>query len=234
MTKHMTSLELLAKFGNTFPKLAKIAQPNFPEQGKSAQRGRVWATRVLTLMLCRLLDQTLEQLECLINLYYDALEASKSRKNVEVQEELRIYVLPHDVEQVHLFKTTSIWGKDVRLRQILSRKRVKEIRNQSDTMIKSFGPSMSHSDTMKKSIGESFRHDDKSFGPSASYSDMMLKSFGPSANTMKNSIGESFRHDDKVLRVISELFRHDVKIIRAIGESFRHDDKGHRRVIPTR
>ncbi|KAL4325942.1 hypothetical protein GQ457_11G026960 [Hibiscus cannabinus] len=36
-----TRINKRAKFGNSFPKTSKIAQPQFPEQGKSAQEARV-------------------------------------------------------------------------------------------------------------------------------------------------------------------------------------------------
>ncbi|KAL4317791.1 hypothetical protein GQ457_18G001060 [Hibiscus cannabinus] len=52
-----------------------------------------------------------KNLECLINLYYEALDASKSGKKVEVQEELRAAVFPHYMERDHSFKSTSILGK---------------------------------------------------------------------------------------------------------------------------
>ncbi|GMI94841.1 hypothetical protein like AT2G19930 [Hibiscus trionum] len=53
-----------------------------------------------------------KNLERLINLYYEALDASKSGKKVEVQEELRVAVFPHYMERDNnSFKSTSILGK---------------------------------------------------------------------------------------------------------------------------
>ncbi|XP_039018521.1 probable RNA-dependent RNA polymerase 5 [Hibiscus syriacus] len=52
-----------------------------------------------------------KNLECLINLYYEALDASKTGKKVEVQQELRVVVFPHYMERDNSFKSTSILGK---------------------------------------------------------------------------------------------------------------------------
>ncbi|KAL4342533.1 hypothetical protein GQ457_08G026700 [Hibiscus cannabinus] len=46
-----TGINKRAKFRNSFPKLAKIANPNSRSKGKSAARARGYAARVLTLML---------------------------------------------------------------------------------------------------------------------------------------------------------------------------------------
>ncbi|KAK9026934.1 hypothetical protein V6N11_066790 [Hibiscus sabdariffa] len=48
---------------------------------------------------------------CLINLYYEALDASKSGKEVVIPEELRVAVFPHYMERENTFKSTSILGK---------------------------------------------------------------------------------------------------------------------------
>ncbi|KAL4334221.1 hypothetical protein GQ457_07G009370 [Hibiscus cannabinus] len=50
-------------------------------------------------------------LECLINLYYEALDALKSRNKVENQEELRVHVFLHYTEMVNSSKPISILGK---------------------------------------------------------------------------------------------------------------------------
>ncbi|KAE8654669.1 hypothetical protein F3Y22_tig00117048pilonHSYRG01475 [Hibiscus syriacus] len=52
-----------------------------------------------------------KNLECLINLYYEALDASKTGKKVEAQQELRVALFPHYMERDNSFKSTSILGK---------------------------------------------------------------------------------------------------------------------------
>ncbi|KAL4387540.1 hypothetical protein GQ457_09G016230 [Hibiscus cannabinus] len=41
-----TRINKRAKFGNSFPKTRKIAQPQFPELREVCPQGRVWAARV--------------------------------------------------------------------------------------------------------------------------------------------------------------------------------------------
>ncbi|KAL4308293.1 hypothetical protein GQ457_01G021230 [Hibiscus cannabinus] len=41
-----TRINKIAKFGNSFPKTRKIAQPQFPELREVGAQGRVWAARV--------------------------------------------------------------------------------------------------------------------------------------------------------------------------------------------
>ncbi|KAL4333619.1 hypothetical protein GQ457_07G003950 [Hibiscus cannabinus] len=41
-----TRIKKRAKFGNSFPKTRKIAQPQFPELREVGAQGRVWAARV--------------------------------------------------------------------------------------------------------------------------------------------------------------------------------------------
>ncbi|KAH1131937.1 hypothetical protein J1N35_003315 [Gossypium stocksii] len=52
-----------------------------------------------------------ENLKNLIDLYYEALDASKTGKKVKVPEELRVAVFPHYMERENSFKSTSILGK---------------------------------------------------------------------------------------------------------------------------
>ncbi|XVF34908.1 hypothetical protein REPUB_Repub18cG0098800 [Reevesia pubescens] len=47
----------------------------------------------------------------LIDLYYEALDAPKSGKKIEVPEELKVSVFPHHMERENSFKSTSILGK---------------------------------------------------------------------------------------------------------------------------
>ncbi|KAL4301789.1 hypothetical protein GQ457_10G000720 [Hibiscus cannabinus] len=52
-----------------------------------------------------------ENLKSLINLYYEALDASKTGKEVVIPEEFRVAVFPHYMERENTFKSTSILGK---------------------------------------------------------------------------------------------------------------------------
>ncbi|GMI89458.1 hypothetical protein like AT2G19930 [Hibiscus trionum] len=52
-----------------------------------------------------------ENLKSLINLYYEALDASKTGKKIVIPEELRVAVFPHYMERDNSFKSTSILGK---------------------------------------------------------------------------------------------------------------------------
>ncbi|KAA3457828.1 putative RNA-dependent RNA polymerase 5 [Gossypium australe] len=52
-----------------------------------------------------------ENLKKLIDLYYEALDASKTGKKVKVPEELRVAVFPHYMERENSYKSTSILGK---------------------------------------------------------------------------------------------------------------------------
>ncbi|XVF88617.1 hypothetical protein PTKIN_Ptkin19aG0065300 [Pterospermum kingtungense] len=47
----------------------------------------------------------------LVDLYYEALDAPKSGKKIEVPEDLRVAVFPHYMERENSFKSTSILGK---------------------------------------------------------------------------------------------------------------------------
>ncbi|KAE8718810.1 putative RNA-dependent RNA polymerase 3-like isoform X2 [Hibiscus syriacus] len=52
-----------------------------------------------------------KNLESLINLYYEALDASKTGKKVVIPEDLIAPVFPHYMERYNSFKSTSIMGK---------------------------------------------------------------------------------------------------------------------------
>ncbi|PPD98039.1 hypothetical protein GOBAR_DD04978 [Gossypium barbadense] len=56
-------------------------------------------------------EKTKENLKKLIDLYYEALDASKTGKKVKVPEELRVALFPHYMERENSFKSTSILGK---------------------------------------------------------------------------------------------------------------------------
>ncbi|XWS26784.1 hypothetical protein CRYUN_Cryun26dG0059900 [Craigia yunnanensis] len=69
--------------------------------------------RLLTLEDSNSTEKVLvkKNLLCLINLYYEALDAPKSGKKIEIPEDLRVAVFPHYMERENSFKSTSILGK---------------------------------------------------------------------------------------------------------------------------
>ncbi|OMO58283.1 RNA-dependent RNA polymerase, eukaryotic-type [Corchorus olitorius] len=56
-------------------------------------------------------DQVKKNLLRLVDLYYEALDAPKNGKKVEVPEDLRVGLFPHYMEKKNSFKSTSILGK---------------------------------------------------------------------------------------------------------------------------
>ncbi|TYH60945.1 hypothetical protein ES332_D07G014600v1 [Gossypium tomentosum] len=67
--------------------------------------------RFLTVEDSKSSEKTKENLKKLIDLYYEALDASKTGKKVKVPEELRVALFPHYMERENSFKSTSILGK---------------------------------------------------------------------------------------------------------------------------
>ncbi|KAB2072347.1 hypothetical protein ES319_A07G009400v1 [Gossypium barbadense] len=87
-------------------------QPSYA-MGMAADNWSAIMDRFLTVEDSNSSEKTLmkENLKKLIDLYYEALDASKTGKKVIVPEELRVAVFPHYMEQENSFKSTSILGK---------------------------------------------------------------------------------------------------------------------------
>ncbi|KAK2982311.1 hypothetical protein RJ640_027408 [Escallonia rubra] len=80
--------------------------------GVAADSWLAFMDRLLILGDCRTdeKEQMKKTMLNLVDIYYDALDASKSGKKVEVPDELRAEMFPHYMERVSKFQSTSVLG----------------------------------------------------------------------------------------------------------------------------